>query len=107
MKSRSIDALRILVFVLLILLVRLDLAGAQSSRRHHPSPVPKSGTSVAPVVGAIRTATQAGTWTPLVNQAPENLGVMMLLSDGTVAANGFFDNTWYRLTPDSTGSYVN
>jgi hypothetical protein len=32
---------------------------------------------------------------------------MMLLSDGTVAANGYNDNTWYRLTPDSTGSYVN
>jgi len=51
--------------------------------------------------------TKAGTWTPLVNPAPENLGVMMLLSDGTVAANGYYDNTWYRLTPDSKGSYVN
>jgi hypothetical protein len=37
---------------------------------------------------------------------------MMLLSDGTVMAENNNDNslygpTWYRLTPDSTGSYVN
>jgi hypothetical protein len=33
---------------------------------------------------------------------------MMLLSDGTVMAEGGnVDNTWYKLTPDSTGSYVN
>ena len=107
MKNRSIDLLRIPAFLFLLLLVRPDLAGAQSSRRHHPTPIPQPQTNATAVAAAINTPTQAGTWTPLVNPAPENLGPMMLLSDGTVAANGFYDNTWYRLTPDSTGSYVN
>lgn len=107
MKNRSVDVLRILTFVFLVLLVRPGLAGAQSSGRLHPTPVLQPQPDATAVAAAIETPTQAGTWMPLVNPAPENIGVMMLLSDGTIAANGYFDNTWYRLTPDSTGSYVN
>ncbi len=82
------------------------------TRHHHPLPSPKlvKGpiTNLSPVV------TPEGTWTPLVNQVPENVGLMMLLTDGTVVASGNNgtqgtggDNTWYKLTPDNKGSYVN
>jgi hypothetical protein len=53
----------------------------------------------------------SGTWTPLTNPAPENIGTMLLLSDGTVMAQGgggdTVSNAWYRLTPNSSGSYAN
>src|SRR5438270_83895 len=56
-----------------------------------------------------------GTWTPLVNRAPGSVGLLLLLSDGTVmAANNpagvvglDFGNAWSRLKPDAHGSYVN
>lgn len=48
----------------------------------------------------------AGTWTALAHAAPTGVNTMLLLSDGTVmAADG--NSAWYRLTPDSAGSYVN
>ena len=56
-----------------------------------------------------------GTWTALKDTSPVyNLGVMLLLSDGTVMAKGdtcncdsVGTNLWNKLTPDSHGSYVN
>jgi hypothetical protein len=51
-----------------------------------------------------------GTWTALAHLAPssDGIGTMMLLSDGTVMAEGGqVDKTWYRLTPDASGSYIN
>ena len=47
-----------------------------------------------------------GTWTPLVNQAPSGINQMFLLPDGTVMGQ-HGDTNWYRLTPDTNGSYVN
>jgi hypothetical protein len=53
-------------------------------------------------------AVAVGTWVPLNNLAPDYIGMMLLLSDGTVMASaGGETNNWYRLTPDSFGSYVN
>jgi hypothetical protein len=50
----------------------------------------------------------SGFWTPLTNLAPSSTGTMMLLTDGTVMAQGGGQtNQWHRLTPDSSGSYVN
>ena len=49
----------------------------------------------------------AGTWTPLVRTAPNTVGLMVLMSDGTVMAQNNNGTAFYRLTPDSTGSYVN
>jgi hypothetical protein len=52
-------------------------------------------------------------WTPLVNLAPDDIELMLLLTDGTVmAASGYrtnnqYGSAWYRLVPDSHGSYVN
>lgn len=52
-------------------------------------------------------AQTVGTWTPLARQAPTNIGPCLLLSDGTVMAFQEYGANCYRLTPDSTGSYVN
>jgi hypothetical protein len=49
-----------------------------------------------------------GTWSTLANLAPGSTGTAMLLSDGTVLAEGSnISNSWYKLAPDSTGSYDN
>lgn len=51
--------------------------------------------------------TNAG-WTALARTTPGPVGLMLLLTDGTVIAqNSNTSNAWYRLTPDSHGSYVN
>ena len=53
-----------------------------------------------------KAAQAVGSWTPLKNKVAERISTILLLSDGTVIAeNGL--STWYRLTPDTNGSYVN
>jgi hypothetical protein len=49
------------------------------------------------------------TWAPLNNQPSANLGLgnPLLLTDGTVIAHEACGSTWWRLTPDQFGSYVN
>jgi hypothetical protein len=55
-----------------------------------------------------RTLMTTGTWGTLANLAPSSTGTMLLLSDGTVMAEGGgVTNTWNRLTPSSSGSYAN
>src|SRR5208282_2380495 len=50
----------------------------------------------------------AGIWTQLTNLAPSTIGTMLLLPDGTVMAQGGgITNTWFKLTPNSSGSYIN
>jgi len=56
-------------------------------------------------IGAVNVAEAA--FTPLTNAPPTNLNSCLLLTDGTVMCQGFFSNTWHRLTPDAFGSYVN
>ncbi len=58
--------------------------------------------------------TAQGTWTTLATLAPgQNGGVSILLSDGTImvkSESGGGDgigNTWHKLTPNASGSYVN
>ena len=74
----------------------------------NPSPAssPISSALVSPA------ATTPGTWTTLSTPIPDAGGaqVPLLLSDGTVmvqGGNNSVSNLWYRLTPDSTGSYIN
>ncbi len=64
--------------------------------------------------GLLATRAAAGSWTPVTALAPDNIDTMLLLSDGTVmAASGSplsgqaGGNAWYRLTPDTNGSYAN
>jgi len=50
-----------------------------------------------------------GTVTPLLNAAPDGSGVMLLQTNGNVFMVGGGDNTsnsYYQLTPDSSGNYV-
>ena len=58
------------------------------------------------------------TWTPLNHTAPVSMGAMLLLTDGRVlvheepncSGSGCVGNSyssWYTLTPDDTGSYIN
>ncbi len=62
-----------------------------------------AGTLAAP-------SSHAGAWTRLTRNAPGPVVLMILLPDGSVmAANngGNIGSAWYRLRPDSHGSYVN
>lgn len=54
-------------------------------------------------------AALAQTWHALNNTAPDNIGAMLLLTDGRVLAHAEQSNAqnWYTLTPDSSGSYIN
>src|SRR5689334_4244348 len=55
----------------------------------------------------------SGTWATVTNPVPFSDGAqtLMLLSDGTVMVHGGSGTTasssWYRLTPDGSGSYIN
>src|SRR5215213_6911706 len=49
----------------------------------------------------------AGTWTTLANAPPAAVATVLLLTDGSVLAQGVSTNQWYRLTPDTNGSYQN
>ena len=48
-----------------------------------------------------------GTWTTITNAPPDEVATTLLLTDGSVLAQGYGTNAWYRLAPDATGSYVN
>ncbi len=54
-------------------------------------------------------ALAVGTWTPLVNRSPPVIEGTVLLSDGSVIGQDTSSSAthWYRLTPDSHGSYLN
>jgi hypothetical protein len=52
----------------------------------------------------------AGTWKKVATNPPSVVGHVMLLTDGSVLALNAgcaLTGNWYRLVPDSTGSYVN
>jgi hypothetical protein len=53
-----------------------------------------------------QTAGAVGYWTALSSQPSDGIGVCLLMSDGTVLAEGSSSN-WWRLTPDSSGHYIN
>jgi len=49
----------------------------------------------------------AGAWTTLANLPPADVATMLLMTDGSVLAQGVSTNQWYRLAPDANGSYAN
>ena len=55
-----------------------------------------------------RPALAVGSWKPLANFPAEGVGHMHLMSDGTVMAQGGggAGTNWFRLTPDTNGSYL-
>jgi hypothetical protein len=63
-------------------------------------------------IALLTLATLAGAqaWTPLTHQPTFAAGTSLLLTDGTVMVqDAAFSspNHWWRLKPDSSGSYVN
>jgi len=48
-----------------------------------------------------------GTWQPLSNPPSFGASTMLLLTDGTVMCQEAGGKNWWRLTPDSSGDYVN
>ena len=48
-----------------------------------------------------------GTWTSIAHLPGVPLSNPVLLTDGTVLAHVSCTSDWYKLTPDSTGSYIN
>ena len=49
----------------------------------------------------------AQAWTPLNHQPTFAASTALLLTDGTVMVQSNLSGAWWRLTPDSSGSYVN
>lgn len=49
----------------------------------------------------------AGTWSTLITAPPAAVATTLLLTDGTVLAQGMSTNAWYRLAPDASGDYAN
>jgi hypothetical protein len=48
-----------------------------------------------------------GQWAQLANDAPNGIGTMLLLADGSVMAQGPpVSKSWYKLTPGSDGGYT-
>jgi Divergent InlB B-repeat domain/PASTA domain len=61
--------------------------------------------------GAATASAATGSWQALANLPPFNPGAMYLLTDGTVMVQDLGPSSagssqWWRLTPDSSGSYV-
>ena len=50
---------------------------------------------------------EAQTLTNLAHQPPDGAIITMLMTDGTVIAQGGGETDWWKLTPDNTGSYKN
>src|ERR1022692_3794821 len=57
--------------------------------------------------GTVFSLTLNNHWTPLANRAPGNVQLMLLLSDGTVMCFDGKTTNWFKLTPNSSGSYIN
>jgi hypothetical protein len=49
----------------------------------------------------------AATWSKLTNPAPSSIQIMVQMTDGTILVQSFNGQTWMKLTPDATGSYIN
>ena len=73
--------------------------------------IPASALAGQPAAGAVAATATLG-WQSLTNPPAFDPGAMLLLTDGTVMVQDLGSNAggspnWWRLTPDSTGSYVN
>jgi hypothetical protein len=78
--------------------------------------IPRAFVLVFALIVISVTMVSAQSWTTLTNTPPFNPGAMLLLTDGRVLVhsepncNGCMStdyNSWYTLTPDITGSYLN
>lgn len=79
-------------------MVSVGLSGCSGSR----SLLPGTGSTFAGL-GAYR----VGSMARLKHSAPVGMALGFLMTDGTVVAQSYSGNTWYKLTPDSSGNYQN
>ncbi len=81
----------------------------KSSRPFSPRASRRAALMLA-VCGLATGAAHAQTWTKVTNNAPAAVQLMLLLPDGSVMCSGqngsTIGKTWYRLTPNSAGSYI-
>lgn len=89
-------------FVSSAVVVSLALAGCSSGGG---SLLPASGTKSAPGVRHAQ-ALRPGI-ARIANQPPVGMQLAFLLTDGSVLAQSYSANTWYRYVPDNTGNYAN
>ena len=87
--------------------INYELALRRKSCRHLPCGYWELGLALMLFLLLPSLATAIGTWTPVAHTAPSSVGLMLLLPDGTVMAQSNGGTAWYRLTPDSSGHYVN
>ncbi|MGA2616932.1 MAG: VCBS repeat-containing protein [Thermoguttaceae bacterium] len=84
-----------------------DMSAANGAESAYSLSLPVNG-SVN--VEAAASAPNLGSYTALSSTPPDGIGTMLQLTDGSVMFNGGNNNAandWYRLIPDSSGSYVN
>ena len=62
---------------------------------------------LAALLAALPGLAPAQTITQLKNQPPNGAQLTFLLTDGRVLAQAYNNSSFYALTPDNTGSYVN
>jgi hypothetical protein len=49
----------------------------------------------------------SGIWTTITNAPPDEVATTLLLTDGSVLAQGYGTNAWYRYAPNASGDYTN
>src|SRR5215471_2564860 len=104
MKRRNIWALTLLTISFVWLLTWIDMASAQSLPRLTPIPQRRSSDFAAAL-----TPQTSSVWQPLTNPAPTGAGVQIMIqaTDGSILVQAYDGQTWMKLTPDDTGSYIN
>ncbi len=90
------------------------IAASAATSVGHPILTPYLHPAPSRVPSSLRPRPSSTDWTPLVNPPPFGTpGTMLLESDGTVLVHDepnnsttAGSNTWWKLTPDSNGSYI-
>jgi len=92
----------------LALIAGASLSTTAFAYTHNTPPLHPVG-HVGPTLPPYHTNSKAsGTWTPLKTKFPgSGADTSLLMTDGTVITHDVCTSNWYRLTPDSTGSYIN
>ena len=86
-----------------------DLPPVAAEPGPKPEPTPMAAAAALPSIFTPERAA-AGSWSNLMNVppgGPYNFGNPLLLTDGTVIVHRTDTPDWYKLTPNSAGSYVN
>jgi hypothetical protein len=105
MKRCNIRAFSLLAISFVCWLTWSDIASAQSLPRLRPIPQHRSHQRAT---AAVPDATSP--WQPLATQAPSGpngVQLMVQSTDGSILVQAYDGQTWMKLTPDATGSFIN